>query len=213
MDNLAAAHPSVAERAELICGDAAGDDAAERCKNATVVWIANLLFGDELQAQVMRRYDVPQSPPPPPSPPPRQHQYQHHCQRCDHRVDHRFDHRRRRHHHHLVPSPPLLLQLAERMAALPSLRMLASLKPLAGGVAGFEQQELPSLAETVSGMRSRWGGKRGRRRHRTTSPHHCPYPPLLHHPVVDGCAERTDGPSAYAGLPVRRLSEGALISC
>lgn len=73
MDNLAAAHPSVAERAELICGDAAGDDAAERCNDASVVWIANLLFGDELQAQVMRRYDVPQSPPPPPSPPPRQH--------------------------------------------------------------------------------------------------------------------------------------------
>ena len=34
------------------------------------------------------------------------------------------------------------------MAELPSLRMLASLKPLAGGVAGFEQQELPLLAET-----------------------------------------------------------------
>ena len=52
---LSSAFPQQEDKSSIItfvCGDAAGEQAAELLHSATVVWVSNLLFGDDLQCQL-----------------------------------------------------------------------------------------------------------------------------------------------------------------
>jgi hypothetical protein len=55
VQRLDAMPADVVSRCSLVCGDAAGDAAAELLQEATVVWCSNLCFSDELQRRIALR--------------------------------------------------------------------------------------------------------------------------------------------------------------